>query len=54
MQSLQAHLCSYAAWGVPIVECKLSQQHRAVDQLHDYLLQCIEAATSSSFVQTST
>ena len=45
LQALQAHLCSYAAWGVPVVECKLCQQRRAVDQLHDYLLQCIEAAT---------
>ena len=50
MQRLQAYLCSYATWGVPVVECKLSQQARAVDQLHDYLLLCIEAATQSSQV----
>ena len=44
MQQLQHYLCSYAACNVPVVESKLSEVERAVDQLHDYLLQCIHLA----------
>lgn len=47
MQQLQDYLCSYASCNVPVVDSKLSEVAAAVDQLHDYLLQCIHIAMLS-------
>ena len=42
MQELQEYLCSYSACSVPVVDSKLSEVTWAVNQLHEYLLQCIQ------------
>ena len=47
LQQLQQYLCSYAVCSVPVVDSKLSEVTGAVDQLHDYLLQCIHMAMLS-------
>ena len=46
-QELQHYLCSYSTWNVPVVDNRLSESAVAVDQLHDYLLQCIRVAMTS-------
>lgn len=44
LQLLQDHLCSYTARNVPVVTVDLANFTDTMDQLHDYLLQCIENA----------
>lgn len=39
---LQAYLGSYATRNVPVVPVYVSGFQETLDQLHDYLLQCIE------------
>lgn len=41
---LQDHLCTYAERNVPVVSINFSNFSDTLDQLHDYLLQCIESA----------
>ena len=41
---LQDHLCTYAASRVPVVSINFANFSDTLDQLHDYLLQCIESA----------
>ncbi|DBA83828.1 TPA: hypothetical protein ACH3X1_006347 [Trebouxia sp. C0004] len=41
---LQDHLCTYAERNVPVVSINFSNFPDTLDQLHDYLLQCIESA----------
>lgn len=44
LRQLQAHLRQYGASGVPVVEVSLSDMGQALDQLHAYVLLCIELA----------
>ena len=41
---LQDHLCTYAERNVPVVSINFANFSDTLDQLHDYLLQCIESA----------
>ena len=44
LQLLQDHLCSYAEHNVPVVTLDLANFSDTMEQLHDYLLQCIKSA----------
>lgn len=44
LDTLQGHLCSYAARSVPVVGINFTTFHDTLDRLHDYLLQCMELA----------
>jgi hypothetical protein len=48
MRVLEARLCAYEALGVPVVTLRLLDAQDGVDQLHDYLLQCIQMAMEAS------
>lgn len=41
---LQEHLCTYAERNVPVIPINFANFSDTLDQLHDYLLQCIESA----------
>ena len=41
---LQDHLCTYAERNVPVIPISFANFSDTLDQLHDYLLQCIESA----------
>ena len=41
---LQEHLCTYEQRNVPVVSVNFANFSDTLDQLHDYLLQCIETA----------
>ena len=41
---LQDHLCTYEERNVPVVSINFANFADTLDQLHDYLLQCIESA----------
>ena len=43
---LQEHLQTYASRSIPIVQLTLADFTTRLDTLHDYLLQCMEAAMS--------
>lgn len=43
---LQEHLRTYALKGIPILQLTLADFSSRLDTLHDYLLQCMEAAMS--------
>lgn len=43
---LQDHLCTYEDRNVPVVQINFGNFSDTLDQLHDYLLQCIESAMS--------
>ena len=46
LRLLQGHLCSYAKCNVPVVTLDVANFSDTIEQLHDYLLQCIESAMS--------
>eukprot|EP00884_Botryococcus_braunii_P006300 jgi/Botrbrau1/15671/Bobra.4_1s0053.2 len=48
MRVLEGRLSAYEALGVPVVTLRLLDAQDGVDQLHDYLLQCIQMAMESS------
>lgn len=41
---LQDHLCTYEERKVPVVSINFANFSDTLDELHDYLLQCIEGA----------
>lgn len=43
---LQEHLRTYASKSIPILQLTLADFSSRLDTLHDYLLQCMEAAMS--------
>jgi hypothetical protein len=44
MRVLEEQLCAYASCGVPVLTLHLPDFQDIVDQLHDYLLECIQMA----------
>ena len=44
LRLLQSHLCSYAQRSVPVVNLDLANFNDTLDDLHDYLLLCIQMA----------
>lgn len=44
LQLLQSHLCGYAQRAVPVVNLDLANFNDTLDDLHDYLLLCIQMA----------
>ena len=44
LRFLQDYLCTYAERSVPVVPINFANFSDTLDQLHDYLLQCIESA----------
>ena len=45
---LQDPLCTYAERNVPVIPINFANFSDTLDQLHDYLLQCIESAMAQS------
>ena len=44
LRLLQSHLCAYAQRSVPVVNLELGTFNDTLDDLHDYLLLCIQIA----------
>jgi hypothetical protein len=44
LRLLQSHLCSYAQRSIPVVRLNLANFNDTLDDLHDYLLLCIQMA----------
>lgn len=44
LRLLQSHLCAYAQRSVPVVNLHLANFNETLDELHDYLLLCIQLA----------
>lgn len=48
MRILESRLAAYEAVGIPVVTLRLLDAQDSVDQLHDYLLQCLQMAMEAS------
>lgn len=48
MRVLESRLAAYEAIGIPVVTLRLLDSQDSVDQLHDYLLQCLQMAMDDS------
>ena len=44
LRLLQSHLCAYAQRSVPVINLNLAHFNDTLDELHDYLLLCIQLA----------
>ena len=44
LRLLQSHLCAYAQRSVPVINLHLANFNETLDELHDYLLLCIQLA----------
>ena len=44
LRLLQSHLCAYAQRSVPVINLNLANFNDTLDELHDYLLLCIQLA----------
>ena len=44
LRLLQSHLCAYAQRSVPVISLHLANFNETLDELHDYLLLCIQLA----------
>ena len=54
LRLLQSHLCAYAQRSVPVINLNLANFNDTLDELHDYLLLCIQLALEEDEVENPT
>ena len=54
LRLLQSHLCAYAQRSVPVINLNLANFNDILDELHDYLLLCIQLALEEDEVENPT